>query len=420
MRPSVSLSIPPSAPDIAGEKGGADRVDPSLVALLAVASGAVVANLYYAQPLLPEMQHALGSSERAIGGIPMATQLGYGAGILGVVPLGDRLERRRLIVVMTALSGVALLGVAVSPGVEALLALSFVLGLASMVPQLIVPYAAAAAPARARGRVVGTVMAGLLVGILLSRSISGFVGGAFGWRGVYLTGAALMGALALLLALRLPAQRPESRVPLGELYGSLARIVRDEPVVRLHSLLGAMSFGAFSAFWSTLAFHLASLPARYGSGVVGAYGLVGVAGALAAPVVGRFTDRRDPRIVNLGALAMLLGSFVVLATLGRLLAAIAIGTLFLDVAVQSNHISNQARIFALAPELRSRLNTVYMTSYFAGGAAGSWFGVIAWTRAGWVGACAVGAAMSVVAISALLVARARELGGRHPSRRAGG
>lgn len=386
---------------------GAERADRGLVALLAVAGGAIVANLYYAQPLLPEMARALGASERAVGGVPMATQLGYGFGMLSLVPLGDRFERRRLIVGMTGASSLALLGVALSPGVGALLALSFVLGLASMVPQLIVPYAATAAPARARGHVVGMVMSGLLVGILLSRTVSGFVGQAFGWRVVYVLGAAVMAALTVLLALRLPSQRPEARLTLAELYASLVRIVREEPIVRLHSLLGAMSFGAFSVFWSTLAFHLASLPARYGSGVVGAYGLVGVAGALVAPVVGRFADRRDPRIVNVGALVVLVASFGLFAAAGKSLFALAVGVALLDVGAQSNHISNQARIFALSPALRSRLNTIYMTSYFAGGAAGSWLGVLAWTRAGWLGACAVGAAMGVIALAALGLSQAR-------------
>jgi len=270
-----------------------------------------------------------------------------------------------------------------------------------MVPQLIVPYAATIAPPHERGRVVGTVMAGLLVGILLSRSVSGFVGGAFGWRSVYVLGAALMGTLAAVLALRLPPQRPEAPVALRELYASLGRIVKDEPVVRLHALLGAMTFGAFSVFWSTLAFHLASLPPHYGSGVVGAYGLVGVAGALVAPAVGRFADRRDARIVNLGAIVTLIASFAVFAAFRASLVALAVGVTLLDVGAQANHISNQARIFSLAPALRSRLNTIYMTSYFAGGAAGSWLGVLAWSSAGWTGACAVGATMGGVALVAL-------------------
>jgi predicted MFS family arabinose efflux permease len=378
------------------------RASSSLFALLAVAAGAIVANLYYAQPLLPAMASDLHASDAAIGVVPTATQLGYGAGMLALVPLGDRVERRALIVAMTALSSVVLVGVAFARDVPMLVTASFVLGLASMVPQVIVPYAATASPPEARGRGVGTVMGGLLVGILLSRTLSGFVGAVWGWRSVYLLAAGLMVAFALLLALRLPEQRPETRVPVVEIYASLARIVKEKRVLRLHALLGAMTFGAFSVFWSTLAFHLASLPQHYGSVVVGAFGLVGVSGALAAPLVGRFADKRDPRIVNAAAIAVTLLSFAVFAAAGSSLAGIAAGVVLLDVGAQSNHVSNQTRVFGLDAALRSRLNTVYMTSYFAGGALGSWSGALAWARGGWLAVCGLGAAMTAIALVALL------------------
>jgi predicted MFS family arabinose efflux permease len=377
------------------------RATSTLFGLLATAAGAIVANLYYAQPLLPAMARDLGVSDQSVGIVPMATQLGYGAGMLALVPLGDRVERSRFIAVMTALSSFALVGVGFARGLPLLIAASFILGFASMVPQVIVPYAATAAPPEARGRGVGTVMSGVLIGILLSRTASGFVGAAWGWRSVYFLAAGLMLAFAALLALRLPPQWPESRVPVREIYASLGRIVGREPVLRLHSLLGAMTFGAFSVFWSTLAFHLAALPERYGSRTVGAFGLVGVVGALAAPLVGRFADKRDPRIVNGLAIVVTLASFAVFAVSGASLIAIAVGVVLLDVGAQSNHISNQTRVFGLDAALRSRLNTVYMTSYFAGGALGSWVGALAWGRAGWSGVCAVGAVMSSVALVAL-------------------
>jgi predicted MFS family arabinose efflux permease len=245
-------------------------------------------------------------------------------------------------------------------------------------------------------------MSGVLIGILLSRTLSGFVGAAWGWRAVYFLAAGLMLVLAAVLALRLPVQRPEAKVPIGEIYASLRRIVAREPILRLHSLLGAMTFGAFSVFWSTLAFHLAALPPHYGSIVVGAFGLVGVVGALAAPVVGRLADKRDPRILNGLAIVLTLSSFAVFAVGGASLGALAVGIVLLDVGAQSNHVSNQTRIFGLEPALRSRLNTVYMTSYFAGGALGSWAGALAWSRAGWPGVCAVGAGMALIALVGLV------------------
>ena len=369
-----------------------------LVALLAVAAGATVANLYYNQPLLAAMAPSLGVSHSAAGVIPMLTQLGYGLGMLALVPLGDRMERRRLIAGMTAASGVVLLGVAAAPSFAWLGALSLLLGLTSMVPQAIIPYAASAARPTERGRVVGSVMSGVLIGILLSRTVSGLIGARLGWRAVYVLAAGVMFALALTLRALLPAQRPDRVVPWGELYRSIGTLVRGQSVLRQHAVLGALTFAAFSVFWSTLAFHLASLPERYGSGVVGAFGVVGVAGALAAPMVGRFADRRDPRIINGVAIATVAASFGVLAVAGGSLPGIAAGVVLLDLGAQANHISNQTRIFALDPTLRNRLNTVYMVSYFAGGAAGSWLGASAFARYGWPGVCGVGAALGTAAL----------------------
>jgi predicted MFS family arabinose efflux permease len=369
-----------------------------LFALLAFAAGATVANLYYNQPLLAALAASFGVSEGAVGAIPMLTQLGYGLGMLGLVPLGDRLERRGLIVATTAASGLVLLGVAAAPSLAWLSGLSLLLGLASMVPQAIVPYAAAAARPEERGAAVGTVVSGLLVGILLSRTASGLLGARFGWRAVYVMAAVLMLALSIALRALLPAQRPEREVPWGELYRSLGALVRREPVLRRHSVLGALTFGAFSVFWSTLSFHLEALPEHYGSAVAGAFGVVGVAGALAAPLVGRFADRRDPRLVNGAAIAVLTASFAVLAAAGRSLVGIAVGVVLLDLGAQANHISNQARVFALDPALRSRLNTVYMVSYFAGGAAGSWLGAVVFGRFGWAGVCGAGAVLGATAL----------------------
>ena len=359
-----------------------------------------MANLYYNQPLLEATASSFGVSQSAVGVIPMLTQLGYGLGMLGLVPLGDRLERRLLIAGMTAASGVVLLGVAAAPSFAWLSGLSLLLGITSMVPQAIVPYAAAAARPTERGGAVGTVMSGLLIGILLSRTVSGLLGARFGWRAVYVMGAGLMLALALALRAFLPAQRADGEVPWGELYRSLGALFRREPVLRRHAVLGALTFGAFSVFWSTLAFHLAALPQHYGSAVAGAFGVVGVAGALAAPLVGRFADRGDARIVNGAAIAMVTASFAVLFGAGGSLLGIAAGVILLDVGAQSNHISNQTRIFGLDAALRSRLNTVYMVCYFAGGAGGDRGSAPPRSaRLGWAGVCGAGAALGTAALA---------------------
>ena len=407
--PHLALPVkktPPNVPRVSSRVSAAAPLDsiegahhdPTLFALLSVSAGLIAANLYYNQPLLAGMADSFGVSPRAVGGIPTLTQLGYGLGMLLVVPLGDRFERSRLIVGMTSVASIALVGVALAPSLFWLTLGSLVLGFASMAPQLIVPYAAGVGPAARRGRAVGTVMSGLLVGILLSRALSGVVGGHFGWRAMYGLAAGIMAVLALVLRARLPAQSPENPVPVTTVYSSLGNVVRTQPVLRLHAVIGALTFGAFSIFWSTLSFHLAAPPHRLGSEVVGLFSIVGVAGALAAPMVGRFADRHDPRLINAAAMVTVILSFAAFGFFGNSLLGIAVGVLLLDIGVQANQISNQARIFSLDPNLRNRINTVYMATYFAGGAAGSWLGSYAWTHARWTGVSLAGGALGVAAV----------------------
>ncbi|WP_437320115.1 MFS transporter [Sorangium sp. So ce385] len=372
-----------------------------LVWLMAAVAGATVANLYYNQPLLGDIARELGGAGGALGLVPTMTQVGYAAGMLLLVPLGDSHERRRLIVVMAALASLALCGAALAPDLPWLIAASFAVGITSVVPQLILPFAAQLAPDEQRGRVVGMVMSGLLIGILLSRTVAGVVGTHLGWRAMFWAAAGLMVALGPVLRLSLPAQPPAAAMSYPELLRSLGRLGRSEPSLRLHSALGALSFGAFSAFWATLALYLQSMPERHGPQVAGFFGLVGVAGAAAAPLVGRYADVRGDRRINALALGVLLASFGVLWLLGGWLWGIALGVVLLDLGAQANQISNQARVYALRPEARSRMNTIYMTTYFVGGAAGAWLGTAAWTRWGWLGVCAAGGAMSAAALGLL-------------------
>lgn len=372
-----------------------------LVWLMAAASGATVANLYYNQPLLGDIGAALGASGSALGLVPTLTQVGYAVGMLFIVPLGDSLERRRVIVTMNMLVALALVGVALAPTLHWLVAASFVVGATTIIPQLLVPFAAHLAPAAQRGRVVGTVMSGVLIGILLSRTAAGFVGTHLGWRAMFWIAAGLMLVSAGVLRFTLPSQPPMASMPYPQLLRSLIHLARTEPVLRLHAVLGALSFGAFSVFWSTLALYLQSLPQRYDAQVAGLFGVVGVAGAAVAPLVGRYADRRGDRRINGAAIVVLLLSFVVMWPLGRWLWGMALGVVLLDLGVQANQISNQTRVYSLRPEARSRLNTLYMVTYFAGGAAGSWLGTFAWTHWGWTGVCASGAALCVVALLAL-------------------
>jgi predicted MFS family arabinose efflux permease len=254
---------------------------------------------------------------------------------------------------------------------------------------------------------VGTVMGGLLVGILLARTASGFLGAHLGWRAVYVCAAALMVLLAAALRALLPRSPPDAAMPYADLLRSLFTLAREEPVLREAAALGAMGFAAFSVFWSTLAFFL---EARYGLGAdaAGLFGLLGAAGALAAPVLGRLADRMRPRANGGIALAVALAGYAVFAAAGTTLAGLVVGVLLVDVGVQGSHVSNLARVHALRPEARSRMNTVYMVSYFAGGALGTAVGTSAWSGGGWLGVCAAGTAFLCGAL-ALWAAGARAL-----------
>ncbi|BDG09962.1 MFS transporter [Anaeromyxobacter paludicola] len=374
------------------------------LAVLAVTAGVSVANLYYLQPLLALVGRDLGASLRELGLVSMLTQLGYAAGLFLFVPLGDALERRGLMLWLLGAVTVSLCACAAAPSVPVLAGASFAVGCTTVVPQIAVPLAAHLARPQERGRVVGAVMGGLLVGILLARTASGVLGAHLGWRAVYLAAAAVMVLLALSLRALLPRSRPAEPVRYGALLASLPRLVRDEPVLREAAALGALGFAAFSAFWTTLVFLLEE---RFGLGsqAAGLFGLVGVAGALGATVTGRFADRLPRRrIAGLG-LVITLAAFAVFAVPAFALAGLVAGVLLLDLGVQVNHVANLSRVHALRSEARSRLNMLYMVTYFAGGASGTGLGAFAWARFGWTGVCAAGAALCATGLGALAARR---------------
>jgi len=383
----------------------AQQLPGRLVWGMAVASGATVANLYYNQPLLPEIARTFGVADHAVGLIPTLTQIGYGAGMLLVVPLGDSQERRRLVVILTGLVTIALLGAAAAPSLPVLAAVSLAIGISTSVPQILIPYAATLAPAHERGRVVGTVTGGLLFGVLLSRTFAGIVGEALGWRAVYLVAAAVMVLLSVLLRLELPPSQPAEPMTYPALMRSLRALVREEPVLRVHALLGGLGFAALSAFWATLALFLRDLPGHSGPRTAGLFGVVGVVGAVAAPLVGGAAAARNDRRINAIAIAAMLIGFALLAAAGGSLLGIAVAVVLLDFGAQANHVANQARIFSLREEARSRVNTVYMVTYFGGGALGAYAGALAYATLGWLGVCAVAAALCAAGLVVILRAR---------------
>lgn len=372
------------------EVGAGQGIGRLQLMVMSVASAMAVANLYYNQPLLADIGRSFQVSVREVGFIPMLTQVGYAVGLFLFVPLGDVLERRRLILGMLGAVSVALVGAALAPSVFWLSVASLLVGITTIVPQLLVPLAAHLARPEERGKVVGTVMSGLLIGILLARTVSGFVGAHFGWRAMYLLAAGMMVALAFGLRALLPPSPPGASLRYPALLRSMWGLLRSEPALREAAALGALAFGAFSAFWTTLVFLLERPPYGYGSEAAGLFGLLGAAGALAAPFVGRWADRRSPRFTAGLGLSLALVSFLVLGWQGERLWALVLGVLLLDLGVQANQISNQTRIYALMPAARNRLNTVYMVSYFCGGALGTYLGALAWSVAGWKGVCVIG------------------------------
>ncbi len=370
----------------------------SIVWMMAVTSGAAVANLYYNQPLLAVIAQSFHVSAHQVGLIPMLTQLGYALGLLLFVPLGDLMERRRLIVTMLVATALAMGVAAVSPNITWLVVASLVIGMTTIVAQLIVPFAAQLAKPGDRGKVVGTVMSGVLIGILLARTVSGFVGASFGWRAMYWIASGLMIVFAVGLAVLLPKSQPSLTMSYRQLMQSLWGLIREQPVLREASIIGAMSFGAFSAFWSTLVFFLEKPPYHYGSEVAGLFGLVGVVGAGAAPLAGRLADKKSPRITVGLAIIITTSSFFIFWLKGYQLWGLIVGVILLDLGVQAAQVSNQARIFSLLPEAYSRLNALYIMFYFVGGAIGSFLGAYGWSRWQWNGVCGVGLLMMVVAI----------------------
>ncbi len=381
-----------------------------LLWLLAAATGITAANLYYAQPLLHTIADDFGASEAATGLIVTGSQMGYAVGLAFIVPAGDLLDRRLVVPRMLGGAAAVLLVAAAAPQLWVLIVTATLIGLLAVVAQLLVPLAAELASDGQRGRAVGTVMSGLLLGILLARTVSGVIGSLAGWRAVFVVGAAATATLAVVLRVALPAERPREAVAYGDILRSAVRLARDEPELRRSAALGATVFATFSVFWTTVAFLLGDAPFDYSDSAIGLLGLVGAAGALVAMAAGRLADRGLARPGRLAAGLCLVLAFGVL-WLGRSsIALIVIGVLVLDVGVQGAHILNQSTIYELAPQARSRVNAVYMTSYFLGGALGSAAGAAAFERGGWGWTCSLGAGLGVLAV---LVA-ARRPGRRTP------
>ncbi|MFY1664059.1 MFS transporter [Pseudomonas sp. Pseu.R1] len=355
--------------------------------LMATAAGVGIANLYYNQPLLNQMTQDLESDPVSIGLVPSLTQAGYAIGMLLLVPLGDMIARRKLVILAAALATAMLLGTAFSSGAHAVLVFSVLLGLFNMTPQLLIPLAAQLAAPDKRGQAVGVMLSGAFAGVLLSRTVAGFVGSEWGWRYLYIGAAALQAMLLVALYRALPENQPSYSGRYVDLLKTIMYLLRDQPVLREACLFGATLFGAFMVFWSSLIHLMSAAPFNLGPNSVGLYGILGAGAALLSPIAGRIADRGYARRFA-GLMVMLtILSFGIFWEWKTSLIGIGVGVLAMDLGVQLAHVANQSRILHLAPHAQSRIQTAYMTAYFGGGGIGAATGTLAWRSSGWAGVC---------------------------------
>lgn len=369
---------------------------PALVMLMSVATGLCVASNYYVQPLLNTIAQQFDLSVSLAGFIVTTAQLGYACGLLLLVPLGDRFERRSLIVTMILLAAAGMVIIALSHTFALLLLGTVMTGLFSVAAQILVPLAATLAEPERRGKIVGTVMSGLLLGILLARTAAGGLAQLGGWRTVYWTASLLMLVMALALWRSLP--RVKQFVPLRypQLLASIFRLYAGNRVIRTRAWTGCLSFANFSLLWTSMAFLLSGAPYHFSEGRIGLLGLVGAAGALAARQAGSLADKGKAKLTTRLGLLIMLISWAAIAWGADQLVPLIVGILLLDLAVQAVHITNQSVIYAQMPDARNRLNAGYMTSYFIGGAAGSLLSATAYHLAGWYGVCGAGVLLTLM------------------------
>lgn len=379
--------------------------DRRLIFAAAAAAGLAVANIYYNQPMLAMIEAEVPGP--LTGAIPTATQFGYALGLFLLVPLGDIVERRRLIVVQFGVLAVALALAASAPDALLIVLSSLLVGLAATVAQQIVPLAAHLSPPERRGSTVGTILAGILAGILLSRTLAGFVATHGGWRAMFWLGVPLALVAGGLMAAVLPRSRPETTMGYGKLLRSIGHLWREFPELRRAAVTQALIFAAFTVFWTILPFYLSEPPFGLGAEVAGLFGVLGVVGILAAPLAGKITDWYGPTyVVAIGAVLAVM-SWVVLGAWGALL-GLAAGVLLLDIAMQVALVANQHVVFALRAEARARLNTVLMGSMFLGGAFGSAAATGAWQAARWPAVVGLGIALCIAATVIQAYAAARK------------
>jgi predicted MFS family arabinose efflux permease len=369
-----------------------------LIALLAIGTGTTVANLYYAQPLLDAIGAHFDVSDGTAGLLVTVSQIFYGFGLVFLAPLSDLVDRRKLVVILLIVSGVAMAGAAAAPQFVVLALAIGIASTTSVVAQILIPFASTLAPEGERGHVVGLVMGGLLTGVLTARTFAGLLAGATSWRVVFAMAALAMAVLAVALWRAMPERGPSTSLRYRELLGSVGTLIRREPLLRRRMVYGACGFGGFSLVWTTLSFLLSDPPFNFGEAEIGLFGLAGLVGAITAMRMGRLHDRGRGRVATGAVLAAVLLSWPIFVLGQHSVVAILIGLAVLDFGVQGQNVLSQGAIYALGRETTGRVTTAYVTSNFTGGAIGSAAGSIAWGVGGWGAVCGVGIAFAGIAM----------------------
>lgn len=372
-------------------------MDKKLLWLLTVTTVLTTGNVYYSQPLLGEMGAYFNRPPAEVGSIPTLTQLGYVSGLLLLTPLGDVLEKRKLLVVMFVLAALSLLGAGLAPHFYIFLGFSFAVGATAVLVQILLPFVAVMSSKEERGKNLGMVLSGALIGVLLSRTLSGFIAGYLGWRGVYFIAAGIMLVLALVLSKILPEHHSSQKIKYHQLIHSLWHLFKTIPEIREISITGALMYASLSAFWVSLTFLLHSPSFNLGPFAAGLFGLVGAMSALSANITGRHAERIGAKKIVLFCIGVMALAFVVMGFTYTSIVGLIAGTILLDIGAQTATVSNQTQIYSLHGEAQTRINTIYKMCYFFGGAIGSSLSSIAWQHWGWMGVTGLGIGLLALA-----------------------
>ena len=383
------------------------KIRPLVIPIMAISAGIIVANVYYNQPILKEIGLSVNAGESEIGKISMIAQLGYGLGMFFLLPLGDKVNRKKLIIGLSVLLSITLVMVALSSSLLQISILSFFVGLFSVPAQIILPMAATLDKVN-RGATVGKVFSGILVGILGARVTAGLLTEWLGWRSVFAVSAFMVMVMSILLRIYLPEAPAKFKGNYLNLLKSTLSLIKEYQVLRQSAILGAFTFGVFCSFWTTLTFHLSAAPFHYHAGTIGLFGLIAIGGALVAPYFGKLADRGNSYKSLVITVSMIIGSILLIKIFPFSVMVLIISVFFLDIGVQATQITNFTRIYSLHEHAHSRLNTIYMTTYFIGAAVGTYGGLLAWKFGGWDGATWQMLAWSSIALLIVLVsARSR-------------